>query len=221
MSHNIDTGHTNLAGKRLLIAIFAMVVLLLCASFLGPFRDDRHVMPEHWQATATAEALSAEMHEEEARDAIENFELKRYSLEAHKDPSIQSQLVTGPYLNLGWGEEVYDEPFWLVITSANVEEIQVLEYNPGRLKAVAFVDRTLDKTTTDEVVLESSLPAGRCGVYVFLREDDTWKLAGFFVLMGTPQEIERDWDYAPDWLKETIGELPDWKVCRDWMSGTQ
>jgi hypothetical protein len=220
MSHNTGTGDINLAGKRLLTAILTMVVLLLCASFLGFFGDDRRVTSEHWQATATAEALLTEMHEEEARGAIENFELKRYSLEAHKDPSIQSQVVTGPYLNLGWGEEVYDEPFWLVVTSADVEGIQVLEYNPERLKAVAFVDRTLDKTTTDEVVLESSLPAGRCGVYVFLREDNTWKLAGFFVLMGTPQEIERDWNYAPDWLKETIGELPDWKICRDWMSGT-
>jgi len=208
-----------LAGKRLLVVISVIAVFLLSARCLGFLRGDQSVTPENRQATVTAEALSTEMHEAEVRSAIENFELRWYSLEAHKNPSIQSQLVAEPHLNLGWGEEVYDEPFWLVITSAKVEEIQVLEYSLERFKAVAFVARTFDKTTTEGTIIESLLPSGRCGVYVFVHEDSSWKLAGLFVLMGTPQEIERDWNYAPDWLKETIGELPDWRICRDWMSG--
>jgi hypothetical protein len=51
-------------------------------------------------------------------------------------------------------------------------------------------------------------PHESCGVYVFLLENRTWKLQGLFdtTLAHT---VLRDWDYAPNWLKEIIGELPD------------
>lgn len=203
--------------------IGAMCMVLACASVIcssvacavcGAPTNDRYI-----ETTVTAKASLTEIHRTEVSNAIENFEMEWYGLEAHRDPSIQSKLATGPYLNLGWDEEIYDEPFWLVITSAEVERVQIVEYSKEHFKAVALVARTVDKTATDGVIIEPSLPAGRCGVYVFVRESSVWKLAGLFVLMGTPHEIERDWNYAPDWLKETIGELPDWRICRDWMSG--
>ena len=64
------------------------------------------------------------------------------------------------------------------------------------------------RTVLDGVYMESLPPIKICGIYVFVRDDDIWKLAGFFNTADP-----RDWDYAPDWLKDIIGELPDQDLC--------
>ncbi len=148
---------------------------------------------------------------------IENFEMRWSSLEANLNPAIQSEVATGPYLeHFGYardGEAIYDEPFWLVIMSAEVRKVRVVEYSPERFKAVASVARTYNKTTTEGEIIDSGLSYPVCAVYVFVREDQTWKLAGLFLTGGTSEEVAREWDRAPGWLKETIGGLPDGELC--------
>jgi len=102
-----------------------------------------------------------------------------------------------------------------VITSAKVKNVRVLEYSSEHFKAVASVARTVDKIRPDGTVLESSLPAGHCGIYVFVREDGVWKLAGLFSTDPPLDDVVRDWHDSPDWLKEIIGELPEGELC-DW-----
>lgn len=169
---------------------------------------DHQTTPSDFQATAEAERVLIVEHGSEVRSQIENFESRWFSLEAHLDPGIQSELATGPYLeyfgNARQGASLYDEPFWLVTTAAVVGNLRVLEYSPERFKAVACSVETTDKMTTDGVFIESLPPLDICGVYVFVREDDKWKLAGFFNTADP-----RDWNYAPNWLKEIIGDLPN------------
>ncbi len=96
--------------------------------------------------------------------------------------------------------------------SAVVTSVRVLEYSVERFKAVACVTELIDETTTEGVFIESLLPQEYEYVYVFVYEDDAWKLAGVFNIT-IPKDAWHDWEYAPDWLKETIGELPDWEPC--------
>jgi hypothetical protein len=213
------TRHTGATGTstRLVLFLgsvgFTLFLSTACVTsgFTGNTQESATIEPS--RTRGIPESGLTESHGAEVSAIIEHFELEWFSLEAHRHPSILSELATGPYLNLGWEEEIYDEPFWLVITSAEVVKIHVLKYDSENFEAVASVNRTFDKTTTEGTVLESSLPAGICGVYVFVNENDTWKLATFFLMLGTPNEIERDWKYEPDWSKEIIGELPSPKLC--------
>jgi len=128
-----------------------------------------------------------------------------------------AEVATGPYLEHSLNKELgganYDEPFWLVITLAEVRKLRVVEYSPERFKAVAAVERRFDRTTTKGEIIESAVPGAICAVYVFVREDQSWKLVGFFVTSGTSREIARDWDLSSQWLKDIIGGLPDGELC--------
>lgn len=208
-------------GEQLAMLVPVALVLLLSVGCIVPglLEGDRRATQEARQATATTEAILTEEHGTEIRRVIENFEMRWQSLEAHINPGIQAEVATGPFLKCfgygGHGEAVYDEPFWLVITSAKVKNVRVLEYSPERFKAVASVARTFDKITPEERIIESSSPGGICGIYVFVREDGVWKLAGFFLTDPPPDDVVRDWNDSPDWLKEIIGELPEGELC-DW-----
>ena len=186
------------------LAVVLIAVLASCGLFVATERKT----PGFLQATAEVERSLAGAFGVEVRSTIENFASRWSSLDAHLDPSIQSELATGPYLEYYGlarkGTALYEEPFWLITRSAIVVSFRVLEYSAGRFKAVGCVVKLTDETDTAGV-FRKSLPAYEsCGVYVFVREENTWKLAGFFNTADP-----RDWDYAPDWLKEIIGELPD------------
>jgi hypothetical protein len=208
-------------GEQSAALVFVALVFLLIAGCIVPglLDGDRRAAVESLQVTATAEALLTETHKTEISRTIENLEIQWHSLEAHTNPGIQAEVATGPFLkcygNARFGEAIYDEPFWLVATSAKVKNVRVLEYSSERFKAIASVARQVNKMTPDGVILESSLPAGRCGIYVFLREDDVWKLSGFFLTNPPLDDVVRDWHNAPDWLREIIGGLPEGELC-DW-----
>lgn len=176
--------------------------LTACTIFGGPT-----VTSESVRATAEAERALTVVYGVEARNTIENFESKWLGFEAHRSPATQSGLATGPYLEYwGYAREgtaLYNEPSWRITRSAFVKSVRVLEYNPERFKAVACVIKNSDEVTQEGVVNETLSPLEICGVYVFVRQDSVWKLAGFFNTADP-----RDWDHAPDWLKQIIGELP-------------
>jgi hypothetical protein len=173
-------------------------------------------MSESAQATQEVEMFLTEAHGAEVRGVIENFTTKWSSLEAHNDPSIQSDLATEPFLSsAGYarlGEALYSRSSWLVTKSAVVESVRVLGYSPERFKAVACVTELVDKIMTDGVFIESLPPQENRIVYVFVREDDTWKLSGAFNVTYS-EDTWRDWQYVSEQLKETIGDLPDWELC--------
>jgi len=171
------------------------------------------------QGTATAEmekSLTA-IYGVEVRTTIEGFESRWLSLEAHTNPSLQSELATGPYLDY-WGyarqgPAIYDEPVWLVTRSAMVQRLAVLEHTNDRFKAVAHVVIMSDEITPRGVFKQSLAPDSMCGIYVFVREADTWKLTAYFNATD-PKYVDRDWNEAPDWLKQIIGDLPS-EAVRD------
>lgn len=190
--------------ERFLVFVGAIVMVASCTSPAA-----RRQEAQLTQVARDQEAQLTELHGVEVEDVMVNYQSQWLSLEAHLDPSLQSELATGPYLDAyGYareGQALYDEPYWLVTTSVSVQSVRVLEYDSERFKAVACVTRHVDKLTTGgEELIEHLLPYESCCVYVFVREDDLWKLAGLFN-MGD----KRDWDYyAPSWLKEIIGEWP-------------
>jgi hypothetical protein len=200
----------------LLTGAFLFLFSSACTMF-GLFDGSERAAQKSLQATATAEMALTATYGSEVSNVIENFELQWYSFEAHVDPTIQSELATGAYLDY-WGyarkgEAIYDEPSWSIITFADVNYIRVLEYSSKRFKAVASVSRVFNDITPEGKVIQSLRPGGHCGIYVFTYEDDVWKLVGFFLTEGPPQDVERDWRNAPDWLKDPIGDLPEGDLC--------
>ncbi len=68
--------------------------------------------------------------------------------------------------------------------------------------------------TIEGEIVEASLSDYRCGVYVFLREDSHWKLAGFFpTLPPSSGDIYNQWNYLDQEMKDVIGDLPDGELC--------
>ena len=185
--------------------------------------SDRSATSESLQATKETETQLTETYGSEVRSIIENFELQWGSLEAHTDPSIQSQVATGPYLEyFGYarlGEGVYAQPFWLIATSVSVERVRVLEYGPERLKAIAGVAQEIAEVAPGGEGPQKSRGTLRtCGVYVFVREDTTWKLAGFFPIINDPEDVASAWENGGQWLKDIIGGLPDERDPCGWSA---
>jgi hypothetical protein len=163
------------------------------------------------RATTEAETTLTGMYGAEVRTAIENFETKWFSREDHLDPKVQREIATDEFLRSL--EHTYDntkpfgEPYGLVTKSAVVVSVRVLEYSPDRFKAVAGVIEQVDEVTP-EGELKQSLPYHKfCGVYVFLQEENVWKLAAFFDITNS-DIVAREWDYAPGTLKLILGDLP-------------
>lgn len=207
-----------MAGERLSTSFCSILAVFLNVgcTVLGP--PGEGISPRaSATATVTAEAFLTQTYGAEVSSAIEDFESGWFSIEAHINPAVQSDIATGPYLeHFGYahvGAALYDEPFWLVTTSAKVRKVRVVEYSPERFKAVASVARTYNKTTTEGEIIEFAKSDAVCAVYVFVREDQAWKLAGLFLTGGTSEEVAREWDLAPGWLKEIIGDLPDGELC--------
>lgn len=155
------------------------------------------------QATLDTEMWLTQTYGEQVSEIIEEFELKRHSLDY-----IQGE------------NNIYGTPIaepgsvWMIVTTASVKGIRVLEYTPERIKAIATVDRTYDERTIEGDMVNASLSDYKCGIYVFVNEDSTWKLAGFF--LTTPPRagtVYNDWYYLDEEKKEFIGGLPDGDLC--------
>jgi hypothetical protein len=207
-------------ARQILAIVSAVSIFALCVSWCITFEASVRPKstPESVRATWEAETLLTEVHGAEVGKAIEDFWSTWGSLEARRDPGIQSQVATGPFLErMGYADPddpIYDNaPFWTITESASVQSVHVLEWKRGRrFKAVACVTKQTDEITKEWVFLKSLPPREFRGVYVFVRKDDTWKLSGFFDVTDRDRSW-RDWDYAQEWLKEIIRDLPEWEPC--------
>ncbi len=185
------------------------LLLVICASICvacGPAPNLDAI-----QATYEAETTLTGKYGAEVRGAIENFEKKWFSREEQLDPGIQSEIATGNFLRtFGHTEDKakpFGEPFGLVTQSAVVVGVRVLDYSLERFKAIASVIKQTDEVTPEGEFKKARPYRKFCGVYVFLREDNLWKLAAFFDITDL-DHLDRDWSLAPPDLKETIGDLP-------------
>ncbi len=212
------TGHRHFlmfapASRRLTIRVLIVMIGLTVMATISSCttRSNAITGMTASQATAQAEQFLIETHRADVQSVIENYQTRWLSLDAHKDPSIQAQLATGPYLE-SWGyarmgKTINDEPFWLITKSAVAKSLHILEYGPERFVAVARVIKLNDKIKPSGEFIESMPAYESCGVYVFIREEAVWKLATYFD-MSVPQDIDRDWRDAPAWSKQLIGDLP-------------
>lgn len=200
----------------IILALTASVILMACLISEG-YRW------WHWRQQDEAVRRLTDLYGTETQAVIENFESRWFTLDAHRNPSIQSDLATGPYLDdQGFarrGQALYDEP-WLITKSAKVTRVRVLEYSPERFKAVAHSVRMRDEITPAGEDQKSLLPYQACGIYVFLRKDGVWKLASYFNL--DPRYAERDWNNIPPsyWMRQIIGDIPDYLLfdCEGFLS---
>ena len=171
---------------------------------------------------ATAEAVTAltNLHGEEVRGVIQNFELKWGSLQANLDPSVEADLALEDYVEYdgSYCEDCLGDFTWRVTTSAVVTSSYVLEYDADSFKAVADVVRRIEEVTTAGVPTQSEpWEVWSCNVYKFVNQGDIWKMAGKFLM--SDERYEHVWEdiFPPNyWLKTTIGELPSKRYCLWW-----
>lgn len=190
----------NISKLRYLSVFIYFVVLTSCRI---QNNDDSY-------ATRQFEEHLTAVHGSEITPILENLLLNWSSLEVHNDSYKLSEFVTGPYLEyqLYIREGQSKEPYWLVRESALVEDLRVLDFQIDRFKVVACAEIIANKTTLEGIILTPLPPRDQCGVFVFVSEGKKWKLAGYFDTT-IQEDVERDWVYTPDWLKEIIGELPN------------
>ncbi len=142
---------------------------------------------------------------QEASNVIVNFETLWLSEQSHRNPSSQAELATGEYLDrLGYANSnIQNEIEWLVTDEAKLESLKLIEYDEQRFKAEACVitsGRRI-RPNGDFIGLFSNVRV--CGIYVFIKTDNKWKLLGFLNNMDP-----RNYEHTPDWLKEIIGDIP-------------
>jgi hypothetical protein len=177
------------------LIIYAAVVLLPIGACSNQDATSARV-----SATRTAEEGLTNTYGIEVSRVIENFETSWFTLAAHRNPNIQSELATGPYLDyFGFsraGDALEAEPYWLAVRSATIKDLRVVEYTSARFKAVACLDILDDKRTVEGELIEILPMREECRVYVFINAESSWKLATAFNT-SAPDDVVRDWDQAP------------------------
>lgn len=142
---------------------------------------------------------------QEVADTIVSFETLWLSEQSHRDPIFQTELAKGKYLEQMRyaNSNIQNELEWLVTEKAELEKLQLIEYSEQRFKAEACVKKSGKKIHPDGTVVGTFSDVQACGIYVFVKSEDRWKLLGYINTMDS-----RTYEHAPDWLKEIIGEVP-------------
>lgn len=194
--------------KRYILGL--LLFLLVVVGCIGVFR-----LQSMWssvKSTRTAEEALTEVYKDTASSAIYRFEMTWSSLEAYRDPQMQAQVATDPFLERVRFKHETDafntQDYWQVTKAVTVTSVIVYEYAPTRFKAGACTDKDMERVTPQGVFHESVSFKGICGIYVFIWEQNNWILAGAFNTTMHDTAL-RDWHQLPDEFKEVIGELPD------------
>lgn len=163
-------------------------------------------------ATETAQNILTQKRRDEVSATIENFELVWQGFDAQHDPELERQVVTDTffqYFSRANLKNWTDESYWLIFTSAEVTDLIIYEYTETRFKAGACVLVNINRVQPDGTFVEHVNLTEICRIYVFVKEDSQWKLAGNFLTSLPYSAVRRDWSQRPEWLVETMGkELP-------------
>ena len=197
----------------MIIGLLALIFILVIGIYLiQKWNFNNEASMQELQATYEHEQFLTNNHGEEVIDAIENYVIKSNSLAAIQDPSILLEIAVPPYTDLFLNSapedgKICSDQECLIVESAEVNGIRVLEYTNERFKAIGCITFNYDKLSPQGEFIRSLEPLHTRSIYVFISVEGSWKLAGIFDIT-IPKDALRDWDYAPDWLRQIIGELP-------------
>ena len=193
------------------IVVSGMIFLLTVVACLGlavHTLDRVFTSPGSQAARATESALTIS-HGIEARLAIQVFIDRNWSFAAFRNPDLLTEVATGQNLNelqalrREWSSGTID-----VISSASINKIQVIDYTVTQFKAFSCEILNFDTLTIDGTYVSAIKPLTFFRIYVFNRENGVWKVAAWADFTDA-DHIRRDWEYAPQWEKNLIGDLPD------------
>lgn len=192
------------------IAIGLLALLLLGFVYIGI--SSIKIAWSFRENTRTAEEALNISNEETVRSVIYHTTMTWSSLDAYRNPEIQSQIATGPYLER-FGYKFNQEgngtlDYWSVTKAVTLTNVIVYEFTPTRFRSGACMNTYEERVTPKGEFLEAATYEGICGIYVFVKEQNNWLLIGAFntTMRDT---AARDWHQLPDWLKGIIGDLPD------------
>ena len=185
---------------RFCSVVLFLVLLVDCIS-----SSERNVSIEF---VVEEEKKLTEQYGQEVSFLVENFEMRTGSFEGHYNNDMLIDTATGDYLEHLMQSNPDMAPYWLIVTNVEIKHIRVIEYQPEEIKTIACMVRDIEERTpkTGEWI-KSYGPNKICKLYVFSLVNNKWKVAATFNTTN-PNDIAHDWTYAPEWLKEVIGELP-------------
>ncbi len=190
------------------------LVLCLCLVFIwSGCKMDPSI--QYSNATIDAELELTQSYGKEVAQRIENFQSNWDSLEVIKNPDLRKELAVSPFVDefimtasaSNNHSLICDTDECLVVSSVNVEKVRVLEYSEERFKAIGCATALIDKMTPKGEFIESLDPYDFTSIYVFVLDGGSWKLSGLYNVT-IPQDAIRDWDFTPEWLKQSLGDLP-------------
>ncbi|UYN89653.1 MAG: hypothetical protein KIT08_00060 [Anaerolineales bacterium] len=124
----------------------------------------------------------------------------RELIETHEESKLDSLSFAGP-----------DR---LVILKAQVEDLIVIEATAEKLRVIACVKSTLVQLDSANEPITDPWTREFRGVYIFVPENDRWRLANFLDTTD-PEQTYQDWDSLPEDLKSLSGPIEDFafKQC--------
>jgi hypothetical protein len=191
--------------------------LRIISAFFSGFLFTACVVASVWLNTETSttsdnqvqetEAALTQVHGDEVRSSIAHYWMLLGSLEARHNPDVIYAVATGEladYLVEAYKKVNYsNEPYLLLTTAVEIRKLRIVEFDSQRFKSIACVKESINRVAlTDERLLDS-YQTDRCYIFVFLNNDQIWKVAGY-IDIDDPQSYSS----APDWLKTIIGDVP-------------
>ena len=196
---------------RTVLGVFLFISLTTCT--IAGVHFYRIIQIEQAVHLATREAVDhiTSIYGAEVSQIIENLELKWHSVDSHQNLEQLSDIATGRYLDLMTNQIDSDlkDHEWLIKESVIIKRLVIHEYTLERFKASACPEEEWSDMASDGTIISSRQIIGSCFVYVFIWEDEAWKLAGAFGYNLSYSASYRDWQYLPLWLGEIMGEFPD------------
>ncbi len=195
-----------------LITLTVLIVVCFLAARLGLdalFDSPTYNSPEAQSARAT-ETVLTQLHGNEARSAIQSFIDMYWSLDAWRKPELLSEVLTGQELKYfqelhsGWVSKTFP-----IVASNTIKEVDVIEYSPTQFKVFSCEVLDFEDVTTDGISISAHTPQNFNRIYVFNRENGSWKVA-IFADFTDLDELQAAWGYHsyPKWEKDLIGDLP-------------
>ncbi len=191
----------------------ALATLIVSSAACNPVKDTQSF------ATVTPNVAGqlTVTHRAEVSQAIERFERIWGSFEVRNNPALQEEVATAQAINdFGVKRRGLDKSktdSWFVTRSAVVESVQVFEYDTRHFKAIACVSEGIDDVNADGTLRQSFDPQMTKKLYVFVREDNKWKLATLLNVID-PKDISRELEARAEWDRQLIGTVPDWHCTR-------
>lgn len=190
--------------KRWLVTLIVVMVVFLLACILTIQLNDSLLNPQPQEKDEVVQTLTM-LHEDEARSAITVYFTKVGSPEFRNDTERLSEIATGYFLT----QLILTAPTssFFSFHNVNVEEVRVLEYTTDTLKVIGCGTHDIDEVTLAGDFIKSIPLRDFRGIFVFMKENRTWKLADAYDFMDINGGL-RDWEYVSEQRKETIGKLP-------------